>query len=88
MCAFVNVAQQGREVKPHLDTARTLFPENPTLHMYEQVIRSHGWGYIVSALFKADLDQMSPCVRPLPKPIITPVVGRIAKPTTVDPLRP
>ena len=31
---------RGREVKPHLDTARTLFPENPTLHMYEQVIRS------------------------------------------------
>ena len=31
---------RGRELKPHLDTARALFPQNPTLHMYEQVVRS------------------------------------------------
>ena len=34
---------RGRELKPHLDTARALFPKNPTLHMYEQVVRSMDW---------------------------------------------
>lgn len=31
---------RGRELKPHLDKARALFPQNPTLHMYEQVVCS------------------------------------------------
>ena len=29
-----------RELKPHLDAARALFSQNPTLHMYEQVVCS------------------------------------------------
>ncbi len=31
---------RGRELKPHLETACALFPQNPTLYMYEQVVRA------------------------------------------------
>ena len=30
---------RGRELESHLDTAPALLPQNPTLHMYEQVVR-------------------------------------------------
>ena len=73
-----------RELKSHLDTAPALFPQNPTLHMYEQVVPMDG--DIRLCAIWAGLDQMSRCVELLPKPIITPGAGPIARPITADPL--